>query len=182
MLNQKSPRAILFIILILIIIIAPLFVLIFPLFSVETFHFERGEIVLISSGKNFYIVAIAFITLIIGVLTLIIKRNMITYILSGLFCLTFLVLMYASTISYTLIHKEYIVIQDITVSSKYYWEEISDVVYEYEVGSFGTYYFRTKEGDEFSIKENGQFGRDETREIAHIINIKHINYEKKQLK
>ncbi|SOC43865.1 hypothetical protein [Ureibacillus acetophenoni] len=181
MLNRTSPRTVFIVFSILLIILAPVFVFIFPIFSVETFHFEKGQIVLIPSEKNFYIVLIAFISIIIGLLILAFKRNWMTYFLSGLLCVAFFALMYVSTISYTLIHKEFIVLQDITVAEKFAWDEISDVVYEYEVGQLGTYNFRTIDGIEFSILENGQFGRDETREIAHIINVKKINYEKKQL-
>lgn len=181
MLNQPSPRTIYIIISLVIIILAPIIVLIFPLFSVETFHFDKGQIVRIPLVENFYLVAIAFITLIIGVLTLAFKRNSITYILSGVLCVMFFGLIYVSTIGYTIIHKDYIVLQNIAMSEKYEWNDISDVLYEYEVGEFGIYYFLTKDGREFSIAENGKFGRDETREIAHIINLKKINFEKRQI-
>ena len=181
MLNQPSARTIYIVISLFIFILAPVFVFVFPIFSIETFHFEKEQIVLIPLVKNFYLVAIAFAMLIIGGLTLAFRRNTITYILSALLCVTFFVLLYVSTIPYTLIHKEYIVFQDIQMSEKYHWDDISDVLYEYEVGQLGTYYFRTKEGKEFSIIENGQFGRKETRDIAHIINVKNINFVKKQL-
>ncbi|HWL24213.1 MAG TPA: hypothetical protein VNR38_10775, partial [Ureibacillus sp.] len=101
MLNQPSPRTIYIIISLVIIILAPIIVLIFPLFSVETFHFDKGQIVRIPLVENFYLVAIAFITLIIGVLTLAFKRNSITYILSGVLCVMFFGLIYVSTIGYT---------------------------------------------------------------------------------
>ncbi|WP_053593241.1 hypothetical protein [Lysinibacillus sp. FJAT-14222] len=63
-----------------------------------------------------------------------------------------------------------VVMLPFTVSQTFYYSRDNIVVYEYEIGTVGTYYFQTKNNETFVIEENGQFGLDEKRAIYHLAN------------
>lgn len=165
MLNQKSPRLIIFVIVTSLLLLSPIVVLFFPIAMVETLYFHRENIVLLTPKINFQLIFIAILMTIFGLVILAFKRSVIPYILTILLLIGSLVTVYFSTLSYTAIQKTQIIIKEYHTSTIYEWEDIQKVIYEYEIGTVGTYYFTTDNNKEFFIKENGQFSLDEKRAI-----------------
>lgn len=81
-----------------------------------------------------------------------------------------LVLGYFSVLSYTAIQNTKIVFKDFHHQTTYEWQVIKEVIYEYEIGSVGTYYFQTKNNEKFVIEEDGQFGAEEKSAIYNLAN------------
>lgn len=145
--------------------LTPIVVLIFPIAMVETLYFHRDNIVLITPLINFQLILLAILMIIFGLLILAFKRSVVPYIITTLLLIGSVVTVYFSTLSYTAIQKAQIIIKEYNTTKIYKWEDIQKVIYEYEKGTVGTYYFITDNNKEFSIKENGQFGIDEKRAI-----------------
>lgn len=176
MLNQKSPRLIFFVIVIALLLLSPIVVLFFPIAVVETLYFHRENIVLLTPKINFLLILIAILMIIFGLVILAFKRSVVTYILTILLLIGSLGSVYFSTLSYTAIQKTQIIIKEYHTTTIYKWEDIEKVIYEYEIGTFGTYYFITDNNKEFFIKENGQFGLDAKRAIYKSANENGVNF------
>lgn len=69
-----------------------------------------------------------------------------------------LVLCYFSVLSYIAIQNTQIVFKEYLHKTTYEWQDIKEVIFEYGIGTVGTYYFQTKNNEKFAIRENGQFG------------------------
>jgi len=96
------------------------------------------------------------------------KRNPYIYVISSAITLSSFVLGYYSFSSYSAIQKDQIVFQQYYHQTIYKWQDIHEVIYEYEIGTVGTYYFQTTNNEKFVIMENGQFGLDEKRAIYQL--------------
>lgn len=164
-LNQKSPRLIFTVIILILLLSSPLIVLFFPLAVTETLYFHRDNIVLLTPPKNFLLIGIAIVMVIVGLVILAIKRSLSTYAITSFLLIGSLATVYFSTLSYTAIQHSQIIKKEYHTTNNYKWQDLQQVTYEYEIGTVGTYHFLTKDNQAFSIKENGQFGTEEKRAI-----------------
>ncbi|MFJ3389629.1 hypothetical protein [Lysinibacillus sp. NPDC086135] len=170
MLNEISPNAKLFIIAIVLLLLLPFIVFLLPLTISQTFYFSRDNIVLITPTSNFTMLFLAIAFIILTLIMLGFKRNKYTYLITLIVIVSSLVLGYFSLLSYTAIQKTQIVFKEFHHQTTYKWQDIKEVIYEYEIGAAGTYSFQTKNNEKFAIKENGQFGLDEKSAIYNLVN------------
>ncbi|WP_230874880.1 hypothetical protein [Lysinibacillus cavernae] len=105
---------------------------------------------------------------VLALIVLGLKRNPYIYAISCVIILSSIVLGYYSFLSYSAIQKEQIVFQHYHHQTIYKWQDINEVIYEYEIGTVGTYYFQTTNNEQFVIEENGQFGLNEKRAIYQL--------------
>jgi len=98
------------------------------------------------------------------------KRNKYTYLISIITIVSGLILGYFSLLSYIAIQNTQIVFKEFHYQITYEWQDIKEVIYEYEIGAAGTYYFQTNNNEKFVIRENGQFGLDEKSAIYNLAN------------
>lgn len=164
-LNKQSSRLIFIILICVLLLISPLIVLFFPLAVTETLYFHRDNLVLLTPSKNFLLIGIAIVLVIVGLMILAIKRSVGTYVITSLLLVGSLSTVYFSTLSYTAIQHSQIIKKEYHTTNNYEWKDLQQVTYEYELGTVGTYHFLTKDNQTISIKENGQFGIEEKRAI-----------------
>ncbi|WP_223555805.1 MULTISPECIES: hypothetical protein [Lysinibacillus] len=167
MLNELSPSARLFILAIVLLLVSPIIVFILPFAISQTFYFSRDNIVLITPTNNFTMLVLAIALIILTLIILGFKRNKYTYLITIIVIVSSLVLGYFSLVNYIAIQKTQIVFKEFHHQTTYEWQDIKEVIYEYEVGTVGTYYFQTKNNEKFVIEENGQFGTEEKSAIYH---------------
>ncbi|MFJ8513708.1 hypothetical protein [Lysinibacillus xylanilyticus] len=170
MLNVLSPRAKLFIFAIVLLLLSPIIVFMLPFTISQTFYFSKDNIVLIIPTYNFFMLFLAIALIILTLVILGFKRNKYTYLITLLVIVSSLVLGYFSVLSYTAIQNTQIVFKDFHHQTTYGWQDIKEVIYEYEIGTVGTYYFQTKNSDKFVIEENGQFGKEQKSAIYNLAN------------
>jgi hypothetical protein len=170
MLNELSPSAKLFIFAIVLLLLSPIIVFMLPFTISETFYFSTDNIVLITPTKNFFMLFLAFALIILSLIILGFKRNKYTFLITLLVIMSSLVLGYFSVLSYTAIQNRQIVFKEFHHQTTYKWQDIKEVIYEYEIGTVGTYYFQTKNNEKFIIEENGQFGPEGKSAIYNLAN------------
>ncbi|ATP41811.1 hypothetical protein CSE16_18185 [Solibacillus sp. R5-41] len=183
MFKDFSPKLFFIIAAVFVVISAPLLVLLFPIFIVQTIYFDPARIVLYPNPNNFYWIIIACILLIIACIIPIIKRNKVTYSLFAFFLIGGFATLYISSMSYYLISNEQIVIKKYEQKGVYAWENVEEVVYEYVVGDFGSYTFTMRDGTQFVIEQNGQYTTDEQQKLynaAVSYDVAFIEREKKR--
>ncbi len=168
MLNELSPRAKFFLLAIALFLVSPIIVFMLPFAISQTFYFSRENIVLITLTKNFVMLSLALGLMIITLIMLGFKRNKYTYSMTVITIASSLVLGYFSLLSYIAIQKTQIVFQEFHHQTTYEWQDIKEVIYEYEIGTVGTYYFLTKNNEKFVIEENAQFGIEEKSAIYRL--------------
>ncbi|EFI68897.1 hypothetical protein JIN86_18115 [Lysinibacillus sp. HST-98] len=168
MLNAFSPRAKYFIAALMLAILTPFLGFFMPLTISHTFYFNKDNVVLITPPSNFIMLLIAFGLIVLALIVLGLKRNPYIYVISSAITLSSFVLGYYSFSSYSAIQKDQIVFQQYYHQTIYKWQDIHEVIYEYEIGTVGTYYFQTTNNEKFVIMENGQFGLDEKRAIYQL--------------
>ncbi|MDM5249933.1 MULTISPECIES: hypothetical protein [unclassified Lysinibacillus] len=170
MLNELSPSTKFFITAIVLLLISPIIIFMLPLTISQTFYFSRDNIVLITPTNNFTMLFLAIALIILTFIMLGFKRNKYTYLITIIVIMSSLVLGYFSLVSYIAIQKTQIIFKEFHHQTTYEWPDIKEVIYEYEVGTVGTYYFQTKNNEKFVIEENGQFGGEEKSAIYHLAN------------
>ncbi|MGE7696345.1 hypothetical protein ACQKNC_20005 [Lysinibacillus sp. NPDC094177] len=163
MLNVLSPSAKLFIFAIVLLLLSPML----PFTISQTFYFSKDNIVLITPTYNFIMLFLAIALVILTLVILGFKRNKYTYLITLLVIVSSLVLGYFSVLSYTAIQN---IFKDFHHQTTHEWKDIKEVIYEYEVGTVGTYYFQTKNNENFVIEENGQFGPEGKSTIYNLAN------------
>ncbi len=168
MLNALSVRAKYFITALMLAILTPFLAFFMPLTISHTFYFNRDNVVLITPPSNFIMLLIAMGLIVLALIVLGLKRNPYIYAIFSAIILSSFVLGYYSFLSYSAIQKDQIVFQHYHKQIIYKWQDINEVIYEYEIGSVGTYYFQTTNNEQFVIEENGQFGLDEKRAIYQL--------------
>ncbi|MFJ8100096.1 MULTISPECIES: hypothetical protein [unclassified Lysinibacillus] len=170
MLNELSPNAKLFIIAIVLLLLLPFIVFLLPFTISQTFYFSKDNIVLITPTSNFTMLFLAIAFIILTLIMLGFKRNKYTYLISIITIVSGLILGYFSLLSYIAIQNTQIVFKEFHHQITYEWQDIKEVIYEYEIGAAGTYYFQTNNNEKFVIRENGQFGLDEKSAIYNLAN------------
>lgn len=149
-------------------LLSPLIILLVPITVIDTLYFSKENIVIITPIKNFVLITIAMLLVIAGIVILGFKRNILTYSIVVILLIASAVSFYLSTISYTAIQQSQIVMKNGHTAEIFPWHDLQEVVYEYETNSPGTYYFKTKNHQEFMIQENGQFNSEKKQTIYRV--------------
>ncbi len=158
MLNELSLNGKLFIFAIALLLLSPIIVFMLPLTASQTFYYSSDNIVLINPISNFTMLLLAITLIILTLIILSFKRNKYTYLITIITIVSSLVLCYFSVLSYIAIQNTQIVFKEYLHKTTYEWQDIKEVIYGYEIGTVGTYYFQAKNNEKFAIRENGQFG------------------------
>ncbi|MGE7600000.1 hypothetical protein [Lysinibacillus fusiformis] len=180
MLHALSVRAKYFIAALILAILTPFLAFFTPLTISQTFYTDRQDVILMTPPSNFIMLLIALGLIFVVFIVLGLKRNPSIYILACVIILSSIVLGYYSLLSYSAIQKDQIVFQQYHHQTIYNWQDLNEIIYEYEIGTFETYYFQTKSNEQFIIEENGQFGLDEKRiyKLAVLNGVKFMEREK----
>lgn len=183
--THYSPRLVLLVIAILILISTPILGLIFPIFYVQTFVYDSSAIVLYPGSTNYRIVMAACLIVIIGMIIPIIKQNKLTYSLMTAFIAGGLFVFYLSLLTYTYIGKEQVVSNKLFDDKTFQWSEIDEIVLEYyvdDLGSHEEYIFTSTDGSSLRIPVTKQYLQEDKSEIYRIAkenNVRFIEQEKK---
>lgn len=169
MLNQKSPRVLFVVFALAVILLSPIIVAFLPLVVVETMHFSRENIVLLTPRRNFTLLAGAIAFFIAFLLLFTWRRTIYTYVLAVFLLSGSVSMLYYSMLSYTAIQDSGIVLKEYHNVRNYSWRDIEEVLYEYELSSPGVYTFTTTLGETIQMQENGQFGPDERSAIYNVV-------------
>lgn len=156
MLHEKSPRAILTVWAIVVVLLSPIFILFVPITVTQTFFYDPEQIIVIAPTKNHYLITVAFGLLFALLVLLAIKRTKWTYMMTGIMAVAATCSLVFSTLSYIIIHPEYITIKDYMNKKDYPMEEFSAVIYEYGEGELGRYQFITKSGEVVIVQDSPQ--------------------------
>lgn len=156
MLHEKSPRAIFMVWAIVVVLLAPLFILFMPLVITQTFFYDPEQIVVLAPAKNHGLITWSFGLVFAILVMLALKRNKWTYLMTGVLTLASVATFALSTLSYVAIHPEHITIQNYTEKNRYDMDEFTKVIYEYGVSERGRYQFITKTGEAVYIEDSPQ--------------------------
>lgn len=183
--TRYSPRLVLMVIALVILISTPIVGLLFPIFYVQTFVYDRSTIVLYPDGMNFRIVMVACILLLIGFIFPLIKQNKVTYSLLVIFIATGAFVFYLSILSYTYVGKEQVVVNKLFDKQAIQWSEMNEVILEYYTDDTGTheeYIFTSHDGNSIRIPLIDQFIQETKNEIYKVAvqnEVQFIEQEKK---
>lgn len=136
------------------IIIGSLVVLFAPLIYSETAYFNEDAIIWTIPMKNFWLLGLAFIVLVMMWLLLAWRRNRWTYIVSAVMLMMVFVIGYASFLSVTFIRDTGIEQRDVFKTHAYQWEEIEQVTLTYNAKAEEIYTFTPKNGEPFTLEQN----------------------------
>jgi len=180
MLHALSVRAKYFIAALILALLTPFLAFFTPLTISQTFYTDRQDVILMTPPSNFIMLLIALGLIFVVFIVLGLKRNPSIYILACVIILSSIVLGYYSLLSYSAIQKDQIVFQQYHHQTIYNWQDLNEIIYEYEIGTFGTYYFQTKSNEQFIIEENGQFGLDEKRAIYKLAVLNGVKFMERE--
>lgn len=137
-------------------IIGSLAVLFVPLIYSETKYFSENVIVWTIPMKNFWLLGLGFVVLIVMWLLLAWRRNRWTYIFSALLFIAALGIGYASFLSVTFIRDTGIEQRDVFQKHIYQWEDIERVTLTYNEANEEVYTFIPKSGATFTLDQNSK--------------------------
>jgi thiol:disulfide interchange protein len=136
------------------IIIGSLVVLFAPLIYSETVYFNEDVIMWTIPMKNFWLLGLALIVLVMMWLLLAWRRNRWTYVASVVLFIATCVLGYASFLSVTFIREAGIEQRDVFKTHVYQWEDIEKVTLTYNEKAEDVYTFTPKNGEPFTLEQN----------------------------
>lgn len=179
MLQAISPQVKFIVFAVALALLAPFFIFFVPLIYSETIYISIDHIELLIPMRNFVLVGVGFACLIVLLLLFAWKRKSATYILG-------VILVVGAVFAFSQSQRSYIAIQDTGIEMKmygdlknYYWQDMSELVYDvYEVEA-NRYTFVMEDGKTIELDENGQLEalRGTFLSIARKHNINYIeNY------
>ncbi|WP_431029578.1 hypothetical protein [Lysinibacillus sp. LZ02] len=171
-----SPQIKMIVFAIALLLITPLFVFFVPLFYSQTVYIHVDHIALLIPMRNFVLVGVGFACLIVMLLLLAWKRQLATYMLGGLLVVGAIIAFLQSQTSYIVIQESGIETKMYSDVKNYYWEEMTDIVYDVYATDANTYTFTMNDGETVEIVENGQLQqiRGTFLSIARQYNINYI--------
>ena len=155
MTEKQPPRTIFIIWSMLVGLCTPFVVFFLPLVISTVLYEQEQNIALFIPAVNFWVTAFGLALFLTGLLLLAWKRNKNMYGVFGSLLVVSLISLYASSLSYTAIQEDQMVLQKFNKTHIYPWEDMEKVEYVYVYGVNGTYYFTAKNGDKWSLAENG---------------------------
>lgn len=185
--NYFSPHLVLLVLATLTLISIPIIWMVFPIFYVQTFIYDSLTIVLYPDGLSNRIVMGSCIVLLLGFVIPLIKQNKFTYSLLVVFMAGSIFGFYLSTLGYTYVGKEEVVLSKLFDKTTFKWTEINSVVLEYYTDDMGTheeYTFTSLNGVTIQIPLTDQFlpeDKDKIYRIAKENNVEFIEREKKEV-
>lgn len=156
MLHEKSPRAIFTVWAIIVGLFAPIVILFVPITITQSLFYDPSQIVVLAPSKNHLLLTIGFVLIIGTLLLLAFRRSKQTYLASAFLVAGAIGFFAFSTLSYVIIHPEYITVRDYLDKQQYAMEDFEAVIYEYGLDEPGQYQFITKEGEAVIIQDSPQ--------------------------
>lgn len=156
MLHEKSPRAVLMVWAIVTVLLSPLVILFLPITITQSFFYDPSQIVVLAPTKNHYLLTLTFGLVFTLLVLLAIKRTKWTYLASGVLTVAAVTAFIFSTLSYVIIHPDYITVRDYWNTQEYTMDQFEAVVYEYGDDEPGRYQFITKHGEAVVIQDSPQ--------------------------
>jgi len=156
MLHEKSPRAVLMVWAIVIVLLSPIVILFLPITITQTFYYDPAQIIVLAPTANHYLLTLAFGLVFALLVLLAIKRSKWTYLASVLLAVVAIVAFVFSTLSYVIIHPDYITVRDYWNKQMYTMDQFEAIIYEYGDDELGRYQFITKNGEAVVIQDSPQ--------------------------
>ena len=177
--HATSPQVKFIVFAIALTLLTPLFVFFVPLIYSETIYINIDHLALLIPMRNFLLVGVGFACLIVLLLLFSWQRKSTTYILG-------VILVVGAIFAFSQSQRSYIAIQDSGIEMKmygdvknYYWQDMSELVYEVFEQDTNRYTFVMADGKAIELAENGQVAalRGTLLSIARKHNINYIeNY------
>ena len=137
-------------------LLTPLFIFFVPLIYSETLYINIDHLELLIPLRNFVLVGVGFACLIVLLLLLAWKRQRVAYILG-------VILVVGAVFAFSQSQRSYIAIQDSGIEMKmygllenYYWQDMSELVYDVFKQDANRYTFVMADGKTIELDENGQ--------------------------
>ena len=137
-------------------LLTPLFVFFVPLIYSETIYINIDHLELLIPMRNFVLVGVGFACLIVLLLLFAWKRKSTTYILG-------VILVVGAVFAFSQSQRSYIAIQDTGIEMKmygdvknYYWQDMSELVYNVFEQDVNRYTFIMADGKTIELAETGQ--------------------------
>lgn len=141
-------------------LLSPLIIFIVPLMAVESFYFDKENIMLITPKVNFVLAGVGMVLIVGSFFLLAWKRKTITYAVVTLCIILACISLVTSTKSFTAIHPNGIIMQKYGDQILYKWDDMKSAVYELENSSEpARYIFTMQDGRVIELIENGQIQR-----------------------
>ena len=171
-----SPQVKFIVFAVALLLLAPFFMFFVPLIYSETIYINIDHLELLIPLRNFVLIGVGFACLIVMLLLFAWKRNSATYILGA-------ILVVGAVFAFSQSQQSYIAIQDTGIEMKmygdlknYYWQDMSELVYDVSEEEANRYTFVMADGKTIELAENGQLEalRGTLLWIARQHNIKYI--------
>ena len=177
--HALSPQVKFIIFAVALLLLAPFFTFFIPLIYSETIYINMDHLELLIPLQNFVLVGVGFACLIVLLLLFAWKRQRMTYMLG-------VILVVGAIFAFSQSQRSYIAIQDDGIEmtmygdvKNYYWQDMSEMVYDVFEQDANRYTFTMQDGQSVELAENGQLEalRGTLLSIARKHNINYIeNY------
>lgn len=181
--TNVSPRLLLMVLAIVTLISTPVMGLLFPIFYVQTFLYERSTMILYPHEMNFRLVMLACILLFAAFILPLIKQSKLTYGLMSCLIASSLFVFYLSVLSYVLVGKEAVTSNNLFDKKTMQWSEMTKVTLEYAVDDTGVheaYIFSSVNGELIRILLTAQFQQEDKNEIYRLAKEKGVHFIEQQ--
>ena len=174
--HATSPQVKFIVFAVALLIVAPFVMFFVPLIYSETVYININHLELIIPMRNFVLIGVGFACLTVMLLLFAWKRQRITYILG-------VILVVGAIFAFSQSQRSYIAIQDEGIEmnmygdvKNYYWQDMSEMVYDVFEEDTNRYTFIMEDGESIELAENGQLEalRGTILSIARKYNINQI--------
>ena len=154
--HALSPQVKFIIFAVALLLLAPFFIFFVPLIYSETVYINMDHLELLIPLRNFVLVGVGFACLIVLLLLFAWKRQRMTYMLG-------VILVVGAIFAFSQSQRSYIAIQDDGIEmtmygdvKNYYWQDMSEMVYDVFEQDVNRYTFIMQDGQSVELAENGQ--------------------------
>lgn len=177
---MPSPRALLIMLAIILLIVSPFVVFFLPLIYILTFFDTPEQIVAHPNTKNYIYAFSACAIIIVAIILAAIRQNKSMIALSVTLGLAGCALFFTSIFGYTSIGTDKIVVKEILKKTTLEWEDIHDIVLEYDEDGYETYTFTKNDKTAIQIPVTRQYQDGAKSEIYALATDYHIAFEERK--
>jgi hypothetical protein len=179
MLNARSFRMNVVLIITCCILLFGLVYVFGPMITIATFHFEKENFLISPIMENYHYMYVAFGLLLISFVLLAWRKTKLTMLVGVFGVILFGYFSYLSTQGYFALHADYVVMKTAKEEHKIDWQELTLVEYEETFGGIPKKLYFYSEHEQIEIETTGQFTYDIITKVRKIADKYDVAYEER---
>ena len=158
MLHTISVRGKFFISAIIFFLLSLILVLILPFAVIETLHDRNEHLILAMPFSNFQYLTLALASVFFCIIVLAFKRNTWTVLLTIIVAIMAVFISSHALSGYISIREDSLTVRELWNEKKMDWDDMSNIVFEYETGNQGDFIFTFNDGKTYVLPHSGNIG------------------------